>query len=137
MLQRSITYCTVELQETWHEAKRLYDLEYSELPKVFLTCTYRSPEEQDELYNRPWDGIDNDNDGKIDEKDEKVTQAKAGQSYHNHYPARAFDIAFKDKNGLNWERHLFQKFAEIVKRVNPNVRWGGNWKFTDLPHFEL
>ena len=138
MPERSITYCTEELQEAWFAASDKFKQTYPALPQPILTCTYRSPTEQDELYNRPWDGKDNDGDGLIDEKDEKVTNAKAGQSYHNKYPSRAFDIAFKKGNKLDWTIDNFKKFYEIIHVINPKIVWGGNWKsFKDYPHFQL
>lgn len=139
MAQRSITYCTEELQVAWHEASKKYKELFPNMAQPFLTCTYRSPEEQDKLYDQPYDGIDNDADGKIDEKDECVTNAKAGQSYHNHYPSKAFDIAFKNKQGkLVWDIDNFIIFAKIIKEINPKIIWGGSFKkFKDNPHFEL
>jgi peptidoglycan L-alanyl-D-glutamate endopeptidase CwlK len=139
MSERSITYCVEELQEAWFKASDEFKKLYPKLPVPILTCTYRSPEEQDALYRRPWDHIDNDLDGLIDEKDEKVTNAKAGQSYHNYYPARAFDVAFKKpEGGLDWDTELFKKFAVIVKKQSPKIFWGGDFKmFKDMPHFEI
>lgn len=138
MSERSITYCITELQELWYAASKDFVETYPSLSKPFLTCTYRAPEEQQKLYNQPYDHIDNDNDGKIDEADEKVTNAKPMQSYHNFYPARAFDIGFKDtKNKMDWDLNLFHKFAVIAKKHNPKVIWGGDWKFKDYPHFEI
>src|SRR3972149_1792058 len=72
---------------------------YSNEPVPFLVCTYRSPEEQDELY-------------KIGRtiKGKKITNAKGGQSKHNTNPSTAFDIAFLtfDKK-LDWNPKLFKK----------------------------
>lgn len=139
MAQRSITYCTEELQEAWYDCYKKFRVKYPNLPIPILTCTYRSMEEQEALYNQPWDKKDNDGDGKIDEPDEKVTNAKPGQSLHNLYPAKAFDIAFKKADGsIDWSLSLFQTFAEVMKEVNPKVEWGGSWKkFKDYPHFQL
>jgi peptidoglycan L-alanyl-D-glutamate endopeptidase CwlK len=137
MASRKIQDCVKELQDVWEKSKEIYLDKYSDLPQPFLTCTYRSLEEQRMLYNQSFDGIDNDNDGKIDEPDEKVTNAKPGQSKHNLFPSKAFDIAFKKNGIIAWDLYLFLKFAEIVKEVNPNIKWGGNWKFKDYPHFEI
>jgi len=137
MCQRSITYCTVPLQEAWFAASDKFIATYPTAPTPILTCTYRSNEEQNALYNQPWDGKDNDGDGKIDEPDEKVTKAKAGQSYHNFYPSRAFDVAFRKGKTLDWTVENFQKFYDIIHVINPNIVWGGNWKFKDYPHFQL
>lgn len=139
MASRSITDCTEELQKVWYAAKEKYEKLFPKLAQPFLTCTHRSNEEQDSLYNQPTDGIDNDKDGKIDESDEKVTNCKAGQSYHNFNPSKAFDVGMKTSEGkLDWSTENFKIFANIVKSINPKVIWGGNFKkFKDYPHFEL
>lgn len=139
MPERDIKFCIPALQEVWNKASKEFMDTYPNLAKPMLTCTYRSNEEQAQLYNYPWDGIDNNKNGKIDEPGEKVTNAKAGQSYHNHSPARAFDVGFKKASGvLDWNLDLFHKFASIAKKYHPNLGWGGDWKkFKDYPHFEI
>lgn len=128
------------LIDVWDYAFMRWEMEYSKLPQPLLTCTYRSDAEQTALYNQPFDGKDNDGDGKIDEKNEKVTNAKAGQSPHNYFPSMAFDIAFWDegKKGLDWSDHLFEKFWKLVQeKYGDVVMWGGNFKsIPDRPHFE-
>lgn len=104
--------------------------------EVFLTATYRSKEEQNALYNQPWDKKDNDGDGKVDEKDEKVTQAKGLQSPHNFLPSLAIDVAFKVKGVVSWDTKWYKKFSVFM--INPAITWGGTFKsMVDYPHFEL
>lgn len=118
-----------------HILVQAYDLacaRYKELypndPQPFLTCTFRSNEEQTELYaqgrTKP---------GKI------VTQAKAGQSAHNYNPSFAFDIGFINPitKKLDWNQKLFKNFAACIKQFSSVVECGADWKFLDLPHFEL
>jgi len=78
----------------------------------------------------------------------KVTQAKGGQSYHNF--GLAIDIVLivdKDGNGsfetASWDTKTdfdadgksdWQEVVTIFKRYG--WAWGGEWKFTDMPHFE-
>jgi peptidoglycan L-alanyl-D-glutamate endopeptidase CwlK len=127
MPSRKIEDCTVALQIAWRDASSTYAFYYPDLPQPFITCTYRTPEEQLELYaqgrTKP---------GKI------VTRLKKG-SKHNQLPSKAFDIAFKAKDGaLDWSPDLFKKFAEIIRQQYPLINWGGSWKsFKDLPHFEI
>lgn len=93
----------------------------------FLTCTHRPLDEQDELY-----ALGRTKPGKV------VTKAKAGRSAHNYLPSFAFDVAFKTaSNELRWDRKYFNRFAELVKQIDPEIIWGGNWRFTDLPHWEM
>lgn len=102
--------------------KELYPL----LPQPFLTTTYRSLQEQDELYK-----IGRSLPGK------KITNAKAGQSKHNVNPSKAFDIAFITlTKKLDWNKDLFKKFYDLIDK--DIVTWGGLWStFKDLPHYEL
>jgi peptidoglycan L-alanyl-D-glutamate endopeptidase CwlK len=98
--------------------------------------TLRTIAEQDALYAQ----------GRPNGK--KVTNAKGGQSYHNY--GLAFDIVLlvdKDKNGTfesaSWETNVdfdgdgkadWQEVVQIAKSYG--WTWGGDWKFTDMPHFE-
>lgn len=128
------------LIDVWDYAEMRWDMEHPTLPRPFLTCTYRSETEQNDLYNQPWDKKDNDGDGKIDEKNEKVTNAKGGQSPHNIFPSMAFDVAFWDDNkkALDWSEHLFAKFWKLMcEKYEKQMTWGGNFaSIPDRPHYE-
>jgi peptidoglycan L-alanyl-D-glutamate endopeptidase CwlK len=145
MASRRITDAHPRLKAAYEFSKRAFEEQFP-LLEVILTCTHRSAEEQDKLYNQPWDGIDNDGDGKIDERDEKVTNAKAGQSKHNVYPSLAIDVAFKKRNapGLDWGMAPFSVFYKLMKSYDSGIRWGANVKYgghfkslNDAPHYEL
>lgn len=101
---------------------------------ILITCTYRSPKEQNELYaqgrTKP---------GRI------VTNAKAGQSNHNTEvngtPAsRAFDVVPLRDGKPVWgtkgdDLALWVKVGEIGESVGLN--WAGRWKrFKEFPHLE-
>lgn len=78
----------------------------------------------------------------------RVTNAKGGQSYHNY--GLAIDIVLlKDTDGngtfetASWETNVdfdgdgkadWIEIVEIFKRYG--WEWGGNWRFTDKPHFQ-
>lgn len=103
-----------------------------------LAYTLRTFKEQDDLW-----AIGRTKPGK------KVTNAKGGQSYHNY--RLAWDIVLlvdKDGNGTyesaSWETNVdfdgdgkadWQEVVEIFKRIG--AEWGGDWKFTDMPHFQI
>ncbi|WP_416242525.1 M15 family metallopeptidase [Azospira sp. APE16] len=103
---------------------------------VFVSCTYRSSEEQNELYaqgrTKP---------GSI------VTRARGGQSKHNATdgagkPASlAFDIAIQSntKKGLEWDVNSseWRTLANVAAKFKKSLEWGGDWKFKDYPHFQL
>jgi peptidoglycan LD-endopeptidase CwlK len=78
----------------------------------------------------------------------KVTNAIAGQSYHNY--GLAIDIVLlldKDGNGTyetaswdtttDFDKDLKADWQEIVHIFQLHGwEWGGNWHFKDLPHFQ-
>lgn len=100
----------------------------------FITDTLRSFEESDALYNQPWDGKDNDHDGRIDEKDEKVTNAPGGRSYHNY--GLAFDFVNQINGKYVWRvDNNWMKVVNLFKEAD--WTWGGNFKsMPDAPHLE-
>lgn len=99
---------------------------------VFLTTTYRSSAEQNELHAQ----------GRS-KPGKKVTNARGGESPHNHQvdgkPASlAFDVAIRKRDGgLNWdtEHPHWKRLGEIGESLG--LAWGGRWKMRDYPHFEL
>jgi peptidoglycan L-alanyl-D-glutamate endopeptidase CwlK len=127
MASRKIEDCVKPLQAAWEEALFRWDAIYPDLPKPFLTATYRSNEEQNKLYTQ----------GRTDKTLPKVTNARGGQSPHNLLPSKAFDIAFKNKDkSLSWDKSLFKKFADIIKPLG--VEWGGDFRsLPDSPHFQV
>lgn len=103
----------------------------------------RTIEEQNALFNQPWDHIDNDGDGKIDEADEKVTNARGGQSFHNFGLAIDFCLII-DGTAVSWDMKKdwdadgIADWTEVVNIFKKyGYQWGGNWISTkDYPHFQ-
>lgn len=127
MPSRNIKDCVPPLQDAWNKASEQFVHRYPLAPRPFITCTHRTEQEQLELYAQ----------GRT-KKGKIVTQLKSG-SKHNFFPSHAFDIAFVRKDrALDWSPQYFKMFADIIKEVAPDVKWGGDWKkFKDLPHFEI
>ena len=112
------------LAKRWALAHAEFNEKHPDLPQVFLTQTYRTPEDQEKLYAQ----------GRT-EPGKVVTNARPGQSLHNYYPALAFDIAFKRGAELYWDISLFRAFAAIAN--SHELEWGGDWQgFKDNPHFQ-
>ena len=126
--------------EVREEAMQIYE-EICDALKGRAICrfshTLRTNAEQEALY-----AIGRTKPGK------KVTNARAGQSWHNY--GRAIDIVLlvdKDKNGsfetASWETNVdfdgdgradWQEVVAIFKRYG--WEWGGDWHFKDMPHFQ-
>ena len=75
-------------------------------------------------------------------KGPKVTNAKAGQSIHNYGLAIDFALLIDNKEiswdlKRDWDGDKIADWMEVVKVFkSAGYAWGGNWKFTDNPHFE-
>lgn len=127
-----------DLVRVWLEAEKRWEEKGG--ANVFLTCTHRNNEAQNELYEQ----------GRT-KRGAVITWAKAGQSPHNYLPSFAFDVAFLKSDGksLDWNRTNFINFAHLFMQVADEmgvlVTWGADWNNdrkqdltkTDLPHFEL
>lgn len=125
------------------------ELEFPSYIAVRIVQGLRTIDEQDALFNQPHDGKDNDGDGKIDEADEHVTNARGGSSYHNYGLAIDFALLYdKDKNGkyetLSWDlvadmdRDGKRDWSEMVNVFkSAGWEWGGNWQtLIDNPHLQ-
>jgi peptidoglycan L-alanyl-D-glutamate endopeptidase CwlK len=97
------------------------------------TSGTRSYAEQTALYNQPHDGQDNDGDGRVDEADEKVTNAPAGYSNHNF--GLAFDLTVFVGAQPKWDGPEYAQLGRLGESIGLN--WGGRWAKPDEPHFEL
>jgi peptidoglycan LD-endopeptidase CwlK len=94
--------------------------------------SFRTFEEQDAIFNQPHDGKDNDGDGKIDERDERVTKVKGGKSYHNY--GLAVDLVEMKNGKPNWNYNYYL-LEPIAKKHG--LKWGYRlWGF-DMPHFHM
>ncbi|MBQ6458768.1 MAG: M15 family metallopeptidase, partial [Exiguobacterium sp.] len=100
--------------------------------EVRLTSGYRSAKEQNAVYAQ----------GRS-EPGRVVTNAKAGQSYHNYGLAVDFVIIHNNKADydLNTDRNRndipdWQELGELGKALG--FEWGGDWNsFPDYPHLQM
>lgn len=114
------------LRRVWLAAKAEFDRRYPGRAVIKILEGHRSNDEQRRLYEqgrtRP---------GPI------VTNAKPGQSKHNAWPSRAFDIGVFQNGEYVTSPAVYRDFAAIVKAIDPGISWGGDWtSFKDYPHFE-
>lgn len=88
---------------------------------ILITSTFRDFESQDSLYSQGRTAP-----GKI------VTNAKAGQSFHNYKVA--FDFVPLVSGKAQWnDLSLFKKCGEIAKGIG--LEWAGDWKtFKEYAH---
>ena len=88
---------------------------------ITITQTYRSPQYQQELYNK----------GRSTRGD-IVTNAKPGQSMHEFRVA--FDYCMSTK-GHEWNTAMMDKVGLIGEKLG--LTWGGHFKsIVDKPHFQ-
>ena len=90
---------------------------------LLVTSTYRDHESQTALYNQG-----RTTPGKV------VTNAKAGQSWHNH--RCALDVVPLVNGKAIWNDNVvWVQIGEIG--VACGLEWAGNWKtFKEFPHFQ-
>jgi peptidoglycan L-alanyl-D-glutamate endopeptidase CwlK len=88
-----------------------------------VTSTYRDHESQTALYNQG-----RTTPGKV------VTNAKAGQSWHNH--RCALDVVPLVNGKAIWDdQAVWKQIGEIGKSCG--LEWAGDWKtFKEYPHFQ-
>ena len=114
-----------ELREDAQWAAELWLRDCESLNLRFrISEVYRSQERQKRLYNQPWDGIDNDGDGKIDEANEKVTWTLT--SFHTQRLAMdvvAINCSYEDLEDVA-NRYGIYRPPELVK-------------LNDLGHFQF
>jgi peptidoglycan L-alanyl-D-glutamate endopeptidase CwlK len=88
---------------------------------VIITSTYRDAESQDALYAQGRTTPGN-----------KVTNAKAGQSFHNYRVAFDFVPLIHGKAAWN-DANLFARCGKIAESCG--LEWAGRWKtFKELAH---
>lgn len=128
MASRSLTDLNEILVDAYNKACAEYLHLYPQNSQPFITCTYRSNDEQNALYAQ----------GRTT-KGAKVTNAVAGSSPHNYKPSAAFDIGFISlSKKLDWGKNNFRLFADIIVKIQPLVVCGIDFKsIVDPPHFEL
>lgn len=106
--------CHEDLQRVMKEVIKEFD--------ISVICGYRGEEEQMEAYNS---GNSN---------------AKFGESKHNHSPSLAVDVV---PYPIDWDDiERFEKMGEVVMRkadeLGIKLKWGRDFKnLKDYPHFEL
>lgn len=119
------------------EVKTGVDSAEAKLPanySVRLVQTLRTFGEQAGIANQDHDGKDNDGDGRIDEPDEHVTNAKAGQSYHNY--GLAFDFCLLIDGKVSWKIDKYWMIVVDTFKALGYV-WGGDFhSIQDNPHLE-
>lgn len=128
---KDIKDCHATLQEKWPQILALYKKITGK--SLVITCTYRSPEVQNKLYQQ----------GRTTEGD-IVTQIDGitKKSNHNFYPARAFDVCVNAappdalKVAPIWDEPMYYPLIGICDSLG--LVSGGSWKhFKDFPHIEL
>lgn len=91
---------------------------------LLITCTYRDPASQNELYAQGRTAP-----GPI------VTNARAWQSWHQYRVA--FDVVPIVAGKPVWsDRKLWERIGALGESLG--LEWGGRWKtLVDRPHFQL
>ena len=104
----------------WHKAA-----EEAAGVDLLITCTYRSPAEQDALY-----AIGRTKPGR------KVTNAKAGESAHNFGLALDFVPMVNGKPVWDEGHDAWRKAGNLA--ASYGLEWAGTWtRFREYPHVQV
>lgn len=138
MASRNIIDCVPELQGKWPLLKKEFEAIFPGW-SLILTCTYRSPEEQFDLFKKGRREVNGE--WVVDAPGLVVTyvDGKSRLSEHNYRPARAFDVVIVKPDGkMTWELQepAWQALPKIVQSFG--LESGGTWtKFKDFPHVQV
>ena len=126
--------CDVEhlhpyLRERWPQLCDLFQSTTGH--DLILTCTWRSVKEQKRLYAQG-----RKTPGKVITWVDGIKK----KSNHNHYPARAFDVAVDINQGMakavvSWDDKEYFPLVELCPLLG--LVSGGSWKKKDWPHVEM
>ncbi len=114
--------------ETRARARHLLDLARAAGIDLLVTCTYRSPSEQAELYRQGRGGVSG----------RRVTNARAGDSWHNW--RRALDVVPLRAGKPVWgttgaDGLLWQRVGKLGEQAG--LEWAGRWRsFPEFAHFQ-
>ncbi len=61
---------------------------------------------------------------------------KSKTMHSNHLLRLAIDLNFFKDGELTYKKEDIQPIGEYWEGLHPKNKWGGNWKFIDMPHFE-
>lgn len=138
MATKDINDAAKPLRDAWETIKNEYS---KRVPgkRLVLTCVYRSPAEQLELFGK---GRTLGSDGKwsIQDKSKVVTNVdgRTVLGAHNYKPARAIDVAVVDTTTGKyiWTESSYYPLLAIAAGVG--LESGGAWKsITDWPHLQI
>jgi peptidoglycan L-alanyl-D-glutamate endopeptidase CwlK len=126
---RDIKHAHPYLQDRWAKLQESYHNDTGR--DIFLTCTWRSVENQQKLYAQGRTAP-----GPIVTKIDGIER----KSEHNFYPSRAIDVCV-DKNpdpvkvSAEWNEEAYIPLIGICERLG--LVSGGSWKWKDFPHVEV
>ena len=105
---------------------------------LMVTCTYRSPEEQVELYKKGRVQVDGRWIVDSDATTSVVTNCDGvrKKSKHNSRPSVALDFAVIIGGKISWDPREYAPVGAIARMIG--LVWGGDWAtLKDYPHLEL
>ena len=126
MASRNLADADGHLAASWLEIRNTFEDMFPGRTAL-VTCTYRSPEEQAQLYaqgrTKP---------GPIVTQLDGVTH----KSNHNVFPSRALDFCVVINGKVSWDTIQYEPVGRLAE--DRGFVWGGRWPtMPDAPHIEL
>jgi hypothetical protein len=144
---RNIADCCEVLQKMHQWVLSEWDKRYPSAPNPTLVQTYRAPVIQAVFYLQGRTDLETVNRERkalnlapISKAENRIITQKQSGGKHNIFPSQAVDYLFTegkrvltDKESKQWYKNL----NALIKEKFPLVEWGGEWKFLDMPHFQV
>lgn len=139
MPTNNITDSCKVIQDAWDLIKRDFFTIIPPNHYLDITCVYRSPMEQFELFMQGRT-MGMDGEWHVEDKDKVVTNVDGYKilGAHNYFPARAIDVCVKNNQTgeVLWDTKWYKPLIDIVKKYN--LIEGGTWRaIKDWPHIEV
>lgn len=118
-----------------YKARLLIKQAYDKGIYIMINQGLRTMADQTKLYNQ----------GRFGNPPPIVTNAKAGDSYHNYGLAIDFNLLLPNGKDISWSTtrdgnlDLLPDWGQVVDLAKKlGFAWGGDWRsFKDMPHFEM
>ena len=114
--RNKLATCDEILQMIVNEAIKDSPIDFS------ITCGFRGEKEQNEAFSKG------------------NSKLKYPNSNHNKKPSKAVDIVPFPRMWDATDKEfkiLRKKIKKIASKHGIKIKWGGDWKFIDKPHYEL
>jgi len=135
---RSLSALQLDFREAYLAAKTIFEEKYANQYSIGVSSTYRSIEEQKQLYRKGRNSR-----GEVIDRSKIVTNVDGirNLSRHNYLKSKGLDFFVFDEQTrkIDWDTvSLYEEFARLVQSQLSTVTWGGDFtSINDYPHLQV